>query len=61
MGCNSFIYKVIDTGFGKKIIKASKFFSNKMYVTISDLYENKKCHLVESSHRRLNNGESNET
>jgi hypothetical protein len=63
MYCTEFVYKVINTSLEKKVkkaIQASKFFANKMYVTVSDLYENTNCHLVESSHKRLNNGEKNE-
>ena len=53
MYCSEFIYKVINRTNEKELITAGKIFMGKKFVTISDVYENTNCKLVERSHKLL--------
>jgi len=50
MYCSEFIYKSFNNISNKEIIKASKIFLSKRYVTISDLYQNHNTRLIDISH-----------
>jgi len=50
--CSEFVYKVFNHK--QNIIKATKYFANRLFVTVSDIYQNDKCYLIQSSHRKLN-------
>ena len=51
MYCSEFIYKVINRTTEKELINAGKIFMGKKFVTISDVYENTNCKLIEISHK----------
>lgn len=53
MYCSEFVYKVINRASKKEIIHAGKRFMSRIFVTISDLYENKHTKLVQSSHKKI--------
>lgn len=52
MYCTEFIYKVVNRTLNKEIIHAGKRFMGRIFVTISDLYENNYALLVQSSHKK---------
>jgi len=53
MYCSEYIYKVVNKVSPRKVITAKKRFAGRMFVTISNLYENRYSLLIDSSHKKL--------
>ena len=53
MYCSEYIYKVVNKVSYRKIITAKKIFAGRLFVTVSNLYENRYSILIDSSHKKL--------